>query len=123
VPATRRPGRARVVFDDVLWNDDVGRASTEAAEAAVAARRQLERHGAPIDQLRPCQEHGRDDTRLSGCLKLYVPHPAGPWGIVFQLAVDDQGTCLAVLAFGLRHPPAGRRTSVYQVADRRLHRA
>ena len=90
MPATRRPGHARVVFDDVLWHDDLERASAKAAAAAAAARGQLERHGAPIDQLRPCQEHGRDDTRLRGCLKLYVPPPAGPWGIVFQLAIDER---------------------------------
>jgi hypothetical protein len=121
VPATRRPGHARVVFDDVLWHADLERASADAAAAAAAARGQLERHGAPIDQLRPCQEHGRDDTRLRGCLKLYVPPPAGPWGIVFQLAIAKHGAFLAVLAFGLRHPPAGRRMSVYQIAHHRLH--
>lgn len=81
----------------------------------------LERAGAPIDQLRPCEDHGRDGTRLAGCLKLYVPLPAGPWGIVLQLARDQHGALLAVLAFGLRHPPTPRRSSVYQLAHQRLH--
>ena len=122
MPTPRRAGRARVVFDDVLWDEDLTRASTEATRAATRAREQLEQHGAPLDALRACDEQGRDGARLPGCLKLYVPLPAGPWGIVFQLARDQHGSLLAVLAFGLRHPPAGRRSSVYAIADQRLHR-
>jgi hypothetical protein len=52
----------------------------------------LERDGAPIEQLRACHAEGRDGTRLGGCLKLYVPPPAGPWGIVFRFAVDEHGS-------------------------------
>lgn len=116
-----RPGHARVAFDEHLWSEDLQRATPEAAQAAGRARRELERAGAPIDQLRPCEDQGRDGTRLAGCLKLYVPLPAGPWGIVFQLAGDEHGALLAALAFGLRHPPTRRRSSVYQLAHRRLH--
>jgi hypothetical protein len=82
----------------------------------------LERDGAPIEQLRACHAEGRDGTRLGGCLKLDVPPTAGPWGLVFRFAFDEDGSFLAVLAFGLRHPTTGRRTSVYQRADDRLHR-
>jgi hypothetical protein len=38
--------------------------------------------GAPRDWLRRCEEEGRDGTRLGGCLKLYIPQPAGQWGTV-----------------------------------------
>jgi hypothetical protein len=38
-----------------------------------------------------------------------------------KLARDEHGAFLAVLAFGLRHPPSSRRTSVYAVAHDRLH--
>lgn len=88
-----RPGHARVAFDEHLWSEDLQRATPESAQAAGRARRELERAGAPIDQLRPCEDHGRDGTRLAGCLKLYVPLPAGPWGIVFQLARDNTAPC------------------------------
>lgn len=122
MPAPRRPGRARVVFDELLWGEDMARATAAGAEAATEARRRLERDGAPIEQLRACQAEGRDGARLGGCLKIYVPPPAGPWGIVFRLAVDEDGSFLAVLAFASRHPTTGRHTSVYQLADERLHR-
>lgn len=40
--------------------------------------------------------------------------------MVFELDRDSSGhIVLAFLAFGLRHPPAGRRVDVYQRAHRR----
>ena len=65
-------------------------------------------------------EEGRDGTRLPGCLKVYVPMPAGPWGIVFQIVVDDDG---ALLMAGVRAaaPCDTKRQSVYRLAHARLH--
>lgn len=116
-----RPRRARVRFDDVAWRADLARLTPAGVTAATRARRTLERDGAPIEQLRACAAEGRDGTRLPGCAKIYVPMPAGPWGIVFLIDMDDEGAVLVVLAFGPRHPPTPRRKSVYQLADARLH--
>ncbi len=87
--APRRPGRARVVFDDVLWHNDLARATREAARVAEHARRSLEQHGAAIEELRRCEDPGPDGTRLPRCMKLYVPPPVGPWGFVFQIGLDE----------------------------------
>jgi len=70
------------VFDDVLWDEDLAGATTEATLAASRARDELSRHGAPLDELRACDEDARDGSSLPGCVRLYVPLPAGPWGIV-----------------------------------------
>jgi hypothetical protein len=75
----RRPGRARVVFDDVLWRDDLAHASEAGQLAATTMREELARDGARIDLLRPCEAEARDGTCLPGCMKLYVPAPAGRW--------------------------------------------
>ena len=72
-------------------------------------------------ELRRCDPEGRDGTRLGGCVKTYLPPPAGPWGAVFEIRRDDSGVYLAFLAFGRRHPEQPWRPSVYRVADRRLH--
>lgn len=117
---TPRPGHARVRFDELAWARDAAAATPASRDAAERTRAQLDRSGTPISALRACEPEAAGGTRLPGCLKLYVPTPAGPWGIVFQLAVDAHGPFLAVLAFGLRHPPAGRRSSVYQIAHRRF---
>ena len=122
MPTRPGGGHARVVFDDALWEEDLAHSTTAGRDAATRARRLLERNGAPIEQLHPCQPEGRDGSRLPGCLKLYIPPPTGPWGIVLRLAKDQHGTLLAALAFGPRHPGTGKpRTSVYELADRRLH--
>lgn len=115
------PGRARARFDEHAWTQDLAVATPEARAAADHARAGIERDGAAVAELRRCDAEGDDGTQLPACMKLYVPPPAGPWGVVFQLAQDADGWYLAVIAFGLRHPPAGRRSSVYQVAHRRLH--
>lgn len=118
-PGEPRPARARVRFDDIAWRADLGRSTPAGVTAATRVRRVFERDGVPIDQLRPCAEEGRDGTRLAGCVKVYVPAPAGPWGIVFHIDVDAEGALLTALAFGPRHPsdaapserlPARRRT-------------
>ena len=48
------------MFDDVLWDEDLAAATTEATHAASRARDELSRHGAPLDELRACDEDARD---------------------------------------------------------------
>ena len=75
-----------------------------------------------MSSLRRCAEEGPDGTRLPSCVKVYLPPPAGPFGMVFRIARDETGTKLALLAFGMRHPPRhSNAPSVYWLADRRLH--
>jgi len=40
------------VFDDVLWDEDLAAATTEATDAAARARDELSRRGAPLAALR-----------------------------------------------------------------------
>jgi hypothetical protein len=56
-------------------------------------------------------------------MKVYLPPPGGPFGLVYRIVKDDQGRLyLDHLAFGMRHQPPGSKTkSVYQVAHLRLH--
>ena len=70
-----------------------------------------------------CDEDARDGTSLPGCVKVYLPPPAGPLGLVYQIARNKQGRLyLDHLAFGVRHhPPGSRAETVYQLAHRRLH--
>jgi hypothetical protein len=111
-----------VAFDEIAWNEDLRSATASGRESARQIRRRIEGRGQPIDELLACDEDGRDGTRLAGCVKTYVPQPLGPWGLVYLIARDTEGRLrLDHLAFGLRHPPVGRRASVYQIAHQRLH--
>ncbi len=113
---------AAVAFDEAAWSEDMRNATDAAREIAARRRAQLERDGQPIDELRACDSEGSDRTSLPGCVKVYIPPPYGPWGLVYLIARDDDGRLrLDHLAFGLRHPPRARRASVYQVAHERLN--
>jgi hypothetical protein len=115
-------GRARVAFDEAAWEDDLRGATSAAQKTAEEARTRLERDGQPVDALLACDNEAADGTNLSGCVKVYLPPPAGPWGLVYLIARDDSGRLyLDHLAFGQRHPTTRRRVSVYQFAHRRLH--
>ncbi len=118
-----KPGHGRVVFDARFWEADLASSTPQARTAAHAWRAAVEHDGVPLTQLRACDPDARDTTRLPGCAKVYIPAPAGDWGAVLRLARNPQTdhSALYVIAFGHRHPPAGRRTSVYQLAHRRLH--
>ncbi len=119
---SRRTGHAPVVFDDDTFGDDLNRASASGAEVAETTRTRYERHGVPTDQLRKCEAEGSDGTSLSRCLKVYLPTPAGPFGMVFQLVARQGNLRLRYVAFGVRHhPPGSNALTVYQIADRRLH--
>jgi hypothetical protein len=121
--ASRAP-RLATCFDEVAWQEDLARTSEAGRTAAAKARRDFERHGGvPLSQLRRVDEHGRDGTVLPRCSKVYVPAPAGRFGIVFKIEVEqDRGMVLNFLAFGARHHPSrSRRPTVYEIAHWRMH--
>ncbi len=118
-----RPRRTPpVAFDAVAWADDMARASAAGLRVAEAARKEFEESGVPIDQLKRCDAEGTDGTQLDHCVKVYLPAPVGPHGMVLRIARQPDGRLsLAYAAFGLRHPAREvRQPSVYQVAHRRL---
>lgn len=94
-----------------------------APRIAAETRARLEREGQEVDALFACDDDARDGTNLPDCVKVYLPPPAGPLGLVYRIAKDGTGRLyLDHLAFGVRHhPPGAKAESVYQVAHRRLH--
>lgn len=109
-------------FDPDGWEEDLARATLAGREAAEAARRAYEQNGIPFEHLRSVEEEGRDGTVLPDCAKVYLPQPAGRFGMVFRAIKVDDRLHLACLAFGVRHPPKdSRRPTVYQLAHQRIH--
>lgn len=108
-------------FDGEAFEEDCSHATTAGKRVARQARARYENEGAPVAELRACQQEGRDGTRLGGCVKVYLPPPDGPWGMVFTGDTDHAQPVLVCLAFGLRHPRRAYVPSVYRVADSRLH--
>ena len=107
--------------------DERALAKTSIMQARQDGRRSSRRSkfradGAPSAWLKRCDAEARDGTRLPGCVKLYIPQPAGQWGAVFLGGVIDGAPKLFLLAVGERHPGAPWRPSVYEIAHRRLHR-
>jgi hypothetical protein len=108
------------VVDEVLREDLIR--CTPAARAAIEPlMATLRDEGAPREWLLRCEEEGRDGTRLKGCVKIYIPRPAGQWGAVF--ASDEEATkpALVLVAVGERHPARPWKPSVYEIAHRRLN--
>ena len=101
--------RFSVRFDEEALAEDLAHASASGREVGERAR--LERDGIAVSELRACAAEGRDGTRLAGCLKAYLPRPAGPWGMVFT-GDRDPTPVLVFLAFGVRHPRSLWRPSV-----------
>lgn len=112
-----------VGFDDDALAEDLDHLPAAAEEALRQFRKTTRRLGGiPRSQLMACQAEGRDGTTLPGCVKTYVPWPAGRFGAV-MVAVTHPARPLAlrVVAFGIRHRPQGSSApTVYEVADRRL---
>lgn len=112
---------APAVFDDALFNADVQRTSDAGAAAARAARKRFETSGIPRDELRLCEAEGIEGNQLPSCLKVYLPPPAGRFGMVLQLEIVDDRAQLQYIAFGVRHhPPDSNAETVYQIAHKRL---
>jgi hypothetical protein len=120
---SRSGGRFRVEFDDPTFAEDLEHTTSDTGRAlAESERDELTADGLSPDWLKRCEPEGRDGTKLPGCGKIYIPEPDGPWGMVFQLRIDDEGRpFLACLAFGTRHPTGPGALSVYEVASRRLN--
>lgn len=111
-----------VNVDEQELAEDLSHAS-EAGRTAIAPMiEQLKADGVPKDWLEKCDPEARDGTRLAGCVKLYIPQPAGQWGAVFLGGVADEKPTLFLLAVGKRHPETPWRPSVYEVAHRRLQK-
>lgn len=78
--------------------------------------------GAPSEWLLRCEAEGQDGTQLGGCVKLYIPQPAGQWGAVLTGDEEAKKPALVLIAVGERHPPRPWKPSVYEIAHRRLHK-
>ncbi len=77
---------APVHFDDALFAADLARLPETARRALEEARSRYERDGIPASERRHCHAEHHSGTRLTGCLKVYIPDFAGPWRIVSQIA-------------------------------------
>ena len=98
--------RYRVLFAPDAIAEDLEHATTAARKIGETAVARLGVDGIAADQLISCKAEGRDGTELPGCVKTYLPWPAGRCGMVFELRVDEEGPVLFCLAFGVR-PPRG----------------
>jgi hypothetical protein len=114
--------RFPVRVDEKLLAEDLSRTARAARAAIESVMVEVRRDGVPYEWLRRCEEEGRDGTRLGGCVKFYLPRPAGRWGAV--LAGDEEATkpALVLVAVGERHPAQRWKPSVYEIAHRRLNR-
>jgi hypothetical protein len=112
---------APAVFDDALFDADVEQTSEAGANSARAARKRFEGGGVPRDELRLCKAEGAEGAQLPHCLKVYLPPPAGRFGMVFQVEIVGGRGQLRYIAFGVRHhPPESHAETVYEIAHRRL---
>ena len=108
-------------FDPEAFREDMARTTPAGRDAAETARRRYEADGVPRSELRPCDPEHRDGTELPQCLKVYLPPPAGRFGMVFRFVIAGDGPRLDYLAFGVRHhPPGSNAPTAYEIAHRRL---
>lgn len=105
-----------VVTEDLVRCTPAARAAIEPTVAT------LREEGAPREWLLRCEEEGQDGTRLGGCVKLYIPQPAGQWGAVLTGDEESGKPALVLIAVGERHPPQPWKPSVYEIAHRRLNK-
>jgi hypothetical protein len=123
MPAERPEPIFPVGFDKDALIEDFERLPASAKIAFREFRKELRRHGGlPQSRLKACQAEGRDGTRLSGCVKTYVPWPDGRFGAVFApVSHPKRPMALRAFAFGVRHhPQESNAETVYEVAHRRL---
>lgn len=71
--------RFEVRFDDEAFAEDLAHATVAGRAVAYQPRERLERDGLVASETRPCRAEGREGTRLAGCVKVYLPAPAGQW--------------------------------------------
>jgi hypothetical protein len=109
-------------FDEEWWEADLARSSSGGQRVAEEARKEYEHEGIARSDLRPCEAEAQDGTDLERCFKVYLPPPAGRFGMVFRPEMSDRQIVLRYLAFGVRHhPPGSHAETVYQIADRGLN--
>jgi hypothetical protein len=109
-----------VHVDERELAEDLGHAS-DAGRAAIASFvERLKTEGIPSASLMRCDPEAQDGTRLPGCVKGFIPPPAGRWGAVLLGGLVNRQPKLFLLAAGERHPGAAWRPSVYEIAHRRL---
>jgi len=114
-------GHAPAQFDDAAFSADLKRTSDAGRQVAEAARHAYEQEGVPINDLLPCEEEGPEGTALQHCMKVYLPQPAGKFGMVFRIELRNGKALLAYAAFGVRHHPRNSNAlTVYQLAHTRL---
>jgi hypothetical protein len=114
--------RLAVCFDPGAWDEDLARAPADGRVAARAARKRYEQSDIALSQLRMAQDEGTDGTALPHCAKVYLPPPAGKFGMVFEVVLGGGQLRLEYIAFGVRHHPRDSHApTVYQLAHRRLH--
>jgi hypothetical protein len=132
-----KKGYARVFFSEDAYAEDILRCGRNGAAVLRETRSRYEREGVEIATLRSCEAEERDGTKLPGCFKVYLPVPAGKFGMVLRFTIPKKAAKrgsqdakrrkkeaprLRSLAFGIRHHPKGSHAeTVYQVAHRRLH--
>ena len=107
-PDTPRPTHAPVRFDDHIFQEDLAYTNVTGIAVARMTRHRYESKGVPVGELRLTEEQGPDGAVLPRCLKVHLPPPDGPFGMVFRLVVDNNtgAAHLRYLAFGRRRPPA-----------------
>jgi hypothetical protein len=103
--AAKEP-RFAVRVEERWLSDDLEHASDAGSAAIGPGIERLQSEGVAADSLRPCEDEGRDGTRLGGCTKLYIPQSDGQWGAVFTIDREMSKVALVVLAVGERHPSA-----------------
>ncbi|HEX2393292.1 MAG TPA: hypothetical protein VHI77_10280 [Solirubrobacterales bacterium] len=109
-----------VHVDEREVDEDLSHATDAGLTAITAMIEEMKANGVPASWLRRCDPEAQDGTRLPGCVKIYIPQPAGQWGAVFLGGSLDGRPTLFLLAVGERHPGAPWRPSVYEIAHRRL---
>ena len=109
------------MVDEVLA-EDLARCTRAARAAIEPVIAEVRSDGVPYEWLRRCEEEGHDGTRLGGCVKFYIPRPAGQWGAVPAGDEDASRPALVLLAVGERHPAQHWKPTVYEIAHRRLNR-
>jgi hypothetical protein len=117
---TRAAPSVPVQFNEPAIAEDLTHHPPAARKALELFRREVDRDGGlSFSRLKRCDAEGRDGTRLTGCVKTYVPWPAGRFGLVLlPVAHSTRRLALRAFAYGVRHP-AANRLSVYEIADRR----
>jgi hypothetical protein len=115
---TRPAPTVPVQFNEPAIAEDLLHHSPTARKALEIFRREVDRGGGlPRTRLLGCDAEARDGTRLAGCVKTYIPWPAGRYGLVLlPVAHPTRPFALRAFAFGVRHP-AANKLSVYTIAD------